>query len=312
MYHYIRPEPAALPHFRYLHIDDFRRQLDHFAATEGFVDRSAFLAAIDGGPQPQRGFVLTFDDGFGDHWRHVLPELQSRGLWGIFYVPTGVYDDGQLLDVHRIHYLLGRIGGGMLLEALERLIRPDMLSPAHTDEFRLRTYRNQENDAATTEFKRLLNYFVDYAWRDRLLDQLMECFADESALANDWYMSTDQIAEMQRAGMIVGSHSVSHPVFSRLDSATQEREINESFAFLERATGGLEMRTFCYPYGGFHSFTAETERLLDAAGCRFSFNVEPRDIALADLRGRPQALPRYDCNMFPHGAARMGSEPEVS
>ena len=101
-------------------------------------------------------------------------------------------------------------------------------------------------------------------------------------------------------------------VFSRIDGATQAREINESFAFLEQATGGLELRTFCYPYGGFHSFTSETERLLDAAGCRFSFNVEPRDIAAADLSGRPQALPRYDCNMFPHGAARMGSQAEVA
>ena len=31
----------------------------------------------------------------------------------------------------------------------------------------------------------------------------------------------------------------------------------------------LPLRTFCYPYGGFHSFTDTTERLLNDAGLPF-------------------------------------------
>jgi hypothetical protein len=41
--------------------------------------------------------------------------------------------------------------------------------------------------------------------------------------------------------------------------------------------------------------------LLKTNNCSFSFNVEPRDIDTKDLSDRQQALPRYDCNMFPHG-----------
>ena len=61
------------------------------------------------------------------------------------------------------------------------------------------------------------------------------------------------------------------------------------------------IRSFAYPYGGFHSFNADTEQLLNKHKCRFAFNVESRDINLDDLR-RKQALPRYDCNNFPHGS----------
>ena len=110
--------------------------------------------------------------------------------------------------------------------------------------------------------------------------------------------------------MIVGSHSVSHPVLSKLSPAEQQIEIEESLSFLEEVTGGLTVRTFCYPYGGFHSFTDHTEALLDRAGCLFTFNVESRDITSDDIKERPQALPRYDCNQFPFGTAHLGTQPQ--
>src|SRR3546814_10824178 len=82
MYHYVRPAPADLPYFRYLHIDSFRRQLDWIEATHGFVSRDRFLDALHTGT-PANGVVLTFDDAFSDPFLHVFHELSSRGLWGI-------------------------------------------------------------------------------------------------------------------------------------------------------------------------------------------------------------------------------------
>jgi len=102
---------------------------------------------------------------------------------------------------------------------------------------------------------------------------------------------------MHENGMIIGSHTVNHPCMSKLAPDDQEREIHESFALIERTLGPLALKTFCYPYGGSHSFTPATERLLQNAGCHFSFSVEYRDIVAEDLLHRRQALPRYDCNM---------------
>ena len=102
---------------------------------------------------------------------------------------------------------------------------------------------------------------------------------------------------MHENGMIIGSHTVNHPCMSKLSLADQQREIQDSFATIERTLGPLPLKTFCYPYGGSHSFTRDTEQLLQKAGCHFSFSVEYRDVTAADLQHRPQALPRYDCNM---------------
>src|SRR3546814_2495708 len=108
--------------------------------------------------------------------------------------------------------------------------------------------------------------------------------------------------------MIVGGHGVNHLLMSKLSDAEQAEEIDRSLAELGDVLGE-RVETFCYPYGGFHSFNATTERLLKEAGVRFSFNVEARDITRADLTGRPQALPRWDCNAFPHGRAHFGPMP---
>ena len=50
----------------------------------------------------------------------------------------------------------------------------------------------------------------------------------------------------------------------------------------------------------------KSEQILEDYGCAFSFNVEPRDISLDDLKNRKQALPRYDCNQFLYGKSING------
>jgi peptidoglycan/xylan/chitin deacetylase (PgdA/CDA1 family) len=305
MYHYVREAEPDLPHFRYLHARDFERQLRHFAERYGFVERDAFFASVETG-RPAPGIVLTFDDGVADHHDIVLPILERLGLWGLFFIPTAMYETGKLLDVHRIHLLLGRHGGIAMLQALDEILTPAMLSHEHVEEFRALTYARQDNDAATTRFKRVLNYFIAYEHREAVLDRLMQRFCpDEAALTQRFYVTPEGLCRMRDGGMVIGSHGVNHRVFSKLDPAEQALEIGRSFDFLE-ATLDQPVTTFCYPYGGFHTFTAETERLLAERGCRAAFNVEPRDVADRDLRQRPQALPRYDCNQFPHGRASYG------
>jgi peptidoglycan/xylan/chitin deacetylase (PgdA/CDA1 family) len=300
MYHYVRPDDPELPYFRHLRLDAFRSQLDHLARESRLISMEEFEASVSRGEPVEDGVVLTFDDGVADHYRHVFPELARRNIPGIFYVPTNPLETGKLLEVHRIHLLLGAFGGQAVLEALKKHLSSGMLSHNHVREFHERTYRWQTNDECTKEVKRTLNYLIDYAVRPRLMDALMgEFFTDESGVTANFYVNPEQLREMQAGGMVIGSHTVNHLCMSKLSVDEQTKEITGSFAFLETILGRPRLKTFCYPYGGFHSFTAETERLLDQAGCLFSFNVEPREIAQADLKSRRQALPRFDCNTVP-------------
>jgi peptidoglycan/xylan/chitin deacetylase (PgdA/CDA1 family) len=304
MYHYVRKPDPAFPYFKYLHVDDFQRQLDYFEANDGFLSFEEFADCLKTGHTP-KGVVLTFDDGIKDHYQYVLPVLQQRNLWGMFYITTNIYQDQRLLDVHRVHLLLGRFPAEEVYEYLRGMIQESMLTHQHIKEFQQLTYSDQVNDDFTRLVKRTLNYFLAHEHRQAVLDLLMQHFLpEEDRLFDAFYLTAAEIRALHDAGMVIGSHTVTHPVMANLPLEAQEREIADSFRFLRSIVGEFRAKTFCYPYGGFHSFSNETENMLFQNNCVFSFNVETRDIQRSDLLLRPQALPRYDCNYFPFGQCR--------
>lgn len=304
MYHYVRKPQAGLEAMKALHVEDFQRQLDYFQANFGFIDKEEFFQSLERGVVQSEGVLLTFDDGLLDHYNYVFPELAARGLWGLFFVATSPYRTDKMLDVHRIHVLLAKVGGATLQEGLVRHVDEAMLSDIGIDEFRTRTYSTQENDAATVYTKRALNYYIDYRSRSLVLDRLEAEFLTSSDTdPNSYYATTDQLFEMHQHGMVIGSHTVNHPVMSKLSAEEQEKEIWNSFQDLEDFLGRLESKFFCYPYGWAHTYGKETLEFLRASGVSCAFAVEPRDVTSGDLERRFE-IPRFDCNAFPFGACR--------
>lgn len=301
MYHYVRPFDSRMPFLKRLDILDFKKQLDYFENEFGFVKKNDFVKSLETG-QPTGGVVLTFDDGLKCHYRYVYPELLRRNLWGIFYVPTLPYVEYKLIDVHRVHLLLGTCDGKTVYDLLMEFVKPEHLIDKEKSGFREKTYVDQSNDEWSLLVKRILNYYIDYNVREEIIDRLIEVLIpDVNARTETYYVNTAEMKEMQANEMLIGSHTVSHPVLSKLSINEQRTEIADSFKFLETELGIIKPKTFCYPYGGETAFTKETEKILADQNCNFSFNVEPRDITKDDLLSRPQALPRFDCNQFPYG-----------
>ncbi|WP_236103480.1 hypothetical protein [Campylobacter armoricus] len=114
MYHYIREKRLELPYFRYLHINNFKKQLNFFEKEFGFVSYDEFLYLKENPlfcSKLKNKILLTFDDGLKDHYTYVFDELVKRKIFGIFFVPTRIFKQNKALDVHRVHYLLGKWGG---------------------------------------------------------------------------------------------------------------------------------------------------------------------------------------------------------
>ncbi len=307
MYHYVREHEEDLPHFVYLHIDSFRAQLDHLEAECGFVGREEFLAAARGEIPCPKGAVLTFDDGFRDHYDHVLPELVSRGLWGLFYIPTGVYENQRILDVHKTHLMLGAHGDETAMKHLAKAVERLDISKEAVEKFTRITYHRQDNTAATNEFKRMLNYFADNEQRSRILETLEQSLPLPRD-ASSFYLDADQMDEMRRSGMLMGNHGHRHIVYSRHGREAVEEDIDLSTSRFDALVPGEPLRHFCYPYGA-HSCTDHARRYLTDKGYAFAFSVDPRDVNDEDLPGDRMALPRHPCHLLPHGRANIGDKP---
>ncbi|MGB0000857.1 MAG: polysaccharide deacetylase family protein, partial [Candidatus Acidiferrales bacterium] len=299
----VRKYNEAFPNFRFLDFDNFRKQLDFFDRTHGFVTFEEWCRYLSDGSMPSIDgkVLLTFDDAMSCHFRYVFPELRSRNLWGIFYVPTSPYTDRRIVDVHRIHLLCGAFEGKRLLEYALSIVSEDMIPSQKRDEFEKETYANQVNYEGVSEFKRVLNYFIDHRYRSEVIDAIGRRFGFDFDVST-FYMTTDQIAEMAAENMLIGSHTKSHPVMSTLSADEQSVEIESSFDFLSSICK-LPLRTYCHPYGGFHSFNNDTIRLLRHFEVDFSFNVESREINSRDKLHSIQYLPRFDCNQFQFGSA---------
>ena len=293
MYHYVRPDSKEYPFFNNLDLDTFKRQLEYFDKKYGFISKEDYINAIRN-KENIDGVVLTFDDGLKDHYSYVLPELEKRNLWGIFYISTGVYSQEELLGVHRVHYLKGKFGSKKILSDLKSIVDESMLDSSKIQEFDKDIYRSSNYKSSEKELRRLLNYYIIYKYRDIVLDKLMDIYFDEKSLFYETYLNKEEIKMLSDAGNIIGSHAVSHKVLSRLSYVDQEYEINESFKFLQNITK-QSYKSFCYPYGYTSSYNQDTLDILYYAkvddACIFDNKIQGKDVSNLELS-------RIDCNNF--------------
>ena len=89
-YHMVteHPSPDAKPYV--VPPEDFAAQLDDLAA-QGYttITPQDYARARKGKQQlPEKPIILTFDDGYEDNWRVVLPMLEERGMKAAFYMVT--------------------------------------------------------------------------------------------------------------------------------------------------------------------------------------------------------------------------------
>lgn len=308
MYHYVRDGAGTkFPAIRALPPDYFRLQLDWLQRTHHVVSIQEFeRAVLGGGTLPDDAAILTFDDGFVDHYETVLPELQARGLDGVFFLSRDACVAPQrVLGVHKTHFLIAALGA-------ERFGR-EVLAETRlaTASVGAAVFGRDSWDAADERvIKNLLNVDLPYEDADRVLDALFaRHLGDEAEFARGLYLNEAMVQVMSRAGMTFGYHTRSHRMLSRLSTVDQSRELADGVGWIRDLTG-QERVPFCYPWGGVRTYTAETRDLLAQHGYALAFNTVRRRIH-PNRDGRYE-LPRIDTRDLPPYSAGLPAEDTAS
>jgi len=300
MYHYIRDEDDELPYFRYLHTQDFDNQLKWMSDNGGFVKHKEFIDFIQEGRVIPSGFLLTFDDGLKDHIQYVLPLLKKYKTWGIFFgcSKPATEDDG-IIAAHIVHFLLGLWGATRFAEKLQSLMGQPLASLIPQQ-----AYAWQKSGWHERAVKHILNYSLGISERDLMLTKLLEISdIDPVDLTRKWYLNDNDYRELADSGMMIAAHSHSHPVLSALNKAQSLKELSLSISYFDQFKDPVEPRGFCYPYGLPGTFNETQISQLKALKVTYSFAVMEGDTTLESNRFQ---LPRYDCNIFPHGQSTVG------
>jgi hypothetical protein len=108
MYHYVRDlSRSRYPGLKALQIEKFEQQLGRFLEQYSICSFAQVIASVRHGEElPPSACVLTFDDGLADHFEVVFPRLMDRGLIAAFFPPARPLQDGGLLDVHKVQFVL--------------------------------------------------------------------------------------------------------------------------------------------------------------------------------------------------------------
>jgi peptidoglycan/xylan/chitin deacetylase (PgdA/CDA1 family) len=308
MYHYVRDTASSpFPAIRALPPAMFEQQLDWLQRDYQIIRLADLEAAMDGGASlPPNAALLTFDDGFVDHYEVVLPILGRRGLSGVFFL---VQDASALVpkvvSVHKTHFLLARLGPDQFAREVIEACAPSLATSGHARDKVFGADRWEHADERA--LKDLLNYELPRATADRVLTTLFERhLGSETEFARELYVQDGMIREMAEAGMVLGCHTRSHPMLSRLDAGEQEAELHGGVAWIRGLTGQARV-PFCYPWGGPRTYTQQTRAILERCGYSVAFNTVRRRVDVG--RDGRWDLPRVDTRDLPPYTA---GEPEAA
>jgi peptidoglycan/xylan/chitin deacetylase (PgdA/CDA1 family) len=307
MYHYVRPiKGSRYPSIKGLELDSFKRQLDYLEQNFNLIKADTLIEHVKGKPAlPANACLLTFDDGYKDHYLHVLPELKRRGLYGSFFPPVKPVKDGKVLDVNKIHFILSEQPDiKILINDLRTMLSKSQCNfDSNTDE--LKSFEFYWDEYAKPSrfdskeiifFKRMLQHILPDDVRSNICNILFQRYVcdDQSDFASQLYMSVDEVKELVHSGMYVGSHGYQHIWLNKETRDNQFVEIDSSLKFLADIGAPTKDWVMCYPYGGYN---ADTLDILSARSCCLGLTTKA---GLAELRSDALLeLPRFDTNEFP-------------
>jgi peptidoglycan/xylan/chitin deacetylase (PgdA/CDA1 family) len=302
IYHYVRDTvDTPYPGLNTRTVDEFEGQVQYINRYYNVISGQDLLAVLDGNARlPQRACLLTFDDGYTEHYETVLPILENNGLSGCFFPAVVAARDGEVLAVNKIQFVLAVTPDpSEIVSHINRAVnasrsRFHLREPEHYwDEYA----KSRRFDTADVVYiKRMLQFVLPAPLRKELTDDLFSRFVtrDERSFARDLYLSEEKLQDMRKRGMYIGGHGHSHRWLNRMDVATQEQEIRSTLQFLQGIGTPTDNWLMCYPFGG-HDDTLR--KVLRESSCAAGFTVQ-QGIANLDADD-PLALPRLDTNVLP-------------
>jgi peptidoglycan/xylan/chitin deacetylase (PgdA/CDA1 family) len=254
-YHRVRDDPESV-------FDDglwsatsksFADQLRFCKANADVINPSDLSDILDRPNDRSRYVMITFDDGYRDNYEVAFPILRDFGVSALFFVATGFIGTGKVPWWDEIARMVKALDK-QHLKLPKWFDSPLPISSAFT--------------AILRKYKSLPSEHAD-AFLLAVADEVNSTTFGRSC--PDLWMTWDMIREMQRQGMIIGAHTVTHPILSRSSMARQQYEIETSCQQITEEVG-VWPDHFSYPVGGAKGFTLETMECVKNAGIGFAYS----------------------------------------
>ncbi len=223
-------------------------------------------------PLPPRPLLLTFDDGWADNHRYVLPILKRRGVPAVLFAAADAIDRKESFFQEQLiaAWRAGRLQAKSVHTIWESIGRSRDMPADALQEIALRSL------IAALQA-------IEPDRRREVLAPLHSVLADEERQM----LSSAELVEMHRGGFSIGTHGKRHeplPFIADLDA-----ELRDAKTGVARALGVQEdeVDALSFPFSKYDASVVERAR---SAGYRLLFggglSLTPIDAAVPDLVSR--------------------------
>jgi peptidoglycan/xylan/chitin deacetylase (PgdA/CDA1 family) len=186
---------------------------------------------LHAGALPARAAAITFDDGYADNATIAATILRRHGLPATVFVAPGYLDGGCMWN-------------DLVIEAV-RNCRAEQLDLTGTGMGRYPLSSVLDRRRAAGALLGQLKYLPQVERLARAESILDAAKVDRP---RDLMMTSSQVKGLQESAILVGAHTMSHPILATLAPTAVRREIADSRDHLE-AVIGAKVELFAYPNG---------------------------------------------------------------
>jgi peptidoglycan/xylan/chitin deacetylase (PgdA/CDA1 family) len=235
-------DPIILMYHRILQDDfinglapqEFEQQIAYISKHFNVVSIEDLLRDVKNNRVKPCSLALTFDDGHYDFYTHAWPILKKYNLPVSLYITTGFVDGTTWLWPDLLKYIL--------LNSNTAILNVESLGDIPTHETEQHISWHKLGDHCLT---------LSTEARNKLLYKLA---ADAKILVSDTpqppfhSVTWPQLQEMHKEGLVVGSHTVTHPILSSLSIENLHYELATSASAIQQHLGAAPAG-ICYPNG---------------------------------------------------------------
>jgi peptidoglycan/xylan/chitin deacetylase (PgdA/CDA1 family) len=230
------------------HVKDFKREVLYLKRSFQILSMDEVVDRIKSGMGFRRpSIAITFDDGYLDNYTLAYPVLKKHGVPATIYLTTSLVGTPDriwtdqiglaFLETPKDHFSFSELFG-------------DKTVPIKTKE---------EKEEANSDVSELLKLRSD-GKRKELMQKLFETLEVNESVGRNcgerMMLNWDEVQEMRKDGVTMGSHSHTHPILSRMSIQKAKDEILKSKKVLEENVD-IEVKHFSFPNGREEDFSEE-------------------------------------------------------
>jgi peptidoglycan/xylan/chitin deacetylase (PgdA/CDA1 family) len=251
---------------------EFEWQMQFLRRHMAPISVSQLVSAVeDGRTLPPRSVLVTFDDGYDDCHNHALPILEKFSIPATVFVTSGYIDSQEPYWFDRLAYTVLHTQAARLEIPGIGIVVDVPISCAERRELYRQIVGLLKDVPDHTRVESL-----QHIWRQSRVALSRE------AASKSLPMSSEQLASASRRGLAVHSHTVNHPILSKITREEVEFELRESRQMIARVTD-LEPDVLAYPNGTWQDFGSREIEVARSCGYRAAMTYEVGAQSLADM-----------------------------